>query len=185
MQLGNIMADSFNKIVLQRLPRGKPSKLKKTSEAPINIDLSKMSSGVVIDLGSSSKIKFIRGKYNRSCAVTVSGDVYVWGLGFKMEVEKQPRLIFTDTAGITDLDFGVRHGVYISSFNSQAYSWGDTTFGQTGNNYQDTHINSMNLICVPYSKLSKKNTERSARREKRDLAGYLVKAVETQTVQTI
>jgi alpha-tubulin suppressor-like RCC1 family protein len=38
----------------------------------------------------ADQIEFIRAKYNRSCAVTKKGKVYVWGLGFKLQNLKQP-----------------------------------------------------------------------------------------------
>lgn len=69
--------------------------------------------------------------------MTNSGKVYVWGLGFKLETIKQPKHIFTDGQGISELKMGLMHGVYIQQKNKQAYSWGDNTFGQTGNDYSE------------------------------------------------
>lgn len=44
-------------------------------------------------------------------------------------------MIFEVKNGIIDIKFGLRHGVYINAKDKQAYSWGERTFGQTGNNY--------------------------------------------------
>jgi alpha-tubulin suppressor-like RCC1 family protein len=46
-------------------------------------------------------------------------------------------MLFEDKQGIKDLKFGLRHGIYIQQHTGNAFSWGERTFGQTGNNYQD------------------------------------------------
>ena len=75
--------------------------------------------------------------YGRSCVVTESNKVYIWGQGFKQEKIPEPRMIFQDTRGIDTLKFGWNYGLYICKSSGQLYSWGDKTFGQTGNNYID------------------------------------------------
>ena len=45
--------------------------------------------------------------------------------------------LFTDGKGIKDLQFGLKHGLYIQSKTRNLYSWGDKTYGQTGNTYTE------------------------------------------------
>jgi len=59
--------------------------------------------------------------------------VFIWGLGFKLQNIKNPRCIFQDEKGIIDLKMGYRHGVYIQKGSERAFTWGENTFGQTGN----------------------------------------------------
>lgn len=79
----------------------------------INID------GVYYDgFGNKEKdncrvIKFIRAAYGRSCAVTMAGEVFIWGMGFRKEIITKPKFIFRDVHGIKDLQFGRSHGIYI------------------------------------------------------------------------
>ena len=44
-------------------------------------------------------------------------------------------MIFKDSLGIKDLQFGLNHGLYTQESSGTVFSWGDNTFGQTGNNY--------------------------------------------------
>jgi alpha-tubulin suppressor-like RCC1 family protein len=46
-------------------------------------------------------------------------------------------MIFRDDLGIVDLKFGYKHGLYIQGRTNKVLSWGDKTFGQTGNNMQE------------------------------------------------
>ena len=83
------------------------------------------------------EITLIRAAYGRSCAVQKKGSVYIWGQGFKSEKIKKPKMIFRDKLGIVDLKFGYKHGLYIQGKTHKVLSWGDKTFGQTGNNMQE------------------------------------------------
>lgn len=91
---------------------------------------------------TDEKIKFIRAAYGRSCAVTVSNKTFFWGQGFKNEKITSPKFFFSDPNGIKDLRFGLNHGLYIQNKSRTLFSWGDRSFGQTGNLYEDeiTHI---------------------------------------------
>ena len=66
-------------------------------------------------------------------------------------------MIFEDSKGIKDLKFGLRHGIYIQRETNSAFSWGERTFGQTGNNYQDTFFQSQDLTMG--SKMTSVNEE--------------------------
>ena len=48
-------------------------------------------------------VLFIRAAFGRSCAVTKRGRVFVWGQGFKNEVIKEPKLLFTASSGVKEL----------------------------------------------------------------------------------
>ena len=78
-------------------------------------------------------VKFIRAAYGRSCAIKNNGQVYIWGNGFKNERIEEPKLIFREEEGILDLQMGLKHGLYIQETTRKLKSWGDSTFGQTGN----------------------------------------------------
>ena len=107
-----------------------------------NRSLEKYYKGQIIDLGLSThrinkienEIQFIRAAYGRSCAVSRNGKVFIWGQGLRNERLLKPKLIFTENDGIKDLRFGFKHGLYINAKSQQVYSWGDNSFGQTGNN---------------------------------------------------
>ena len=103
----------------------------------INVKLDKFYKGEVIRIGQNkyfNEIQFIRAAYGRSCAVCRNGSVYIWGQGLRNERLVRPKLIFTEPDGIKDLRFRFKHGLYINAQNHQVYSWGDSSFGQTGNN---------------------------------------------------
>ena len=87
---------------------------------------------------AKTEIKLIRAAYGRSIAVTKDGHVYCWGQGFRNEHIPKPVLIFEDSNGIFDLQFGLKHGIYIQEKNKKVYSWGDGTIGQTGNDHTDS-----------------------------------------------
>jgi len=62
-------------------------------------------------------------------AVTEMGNAYVWGQGFRNEKIHKPMHLFQDKNGILDLQFGLRHGLYIQEGTYQVHSWGDGTVG--------------------------------------------------------
>lgn len=72
-------------------------------------------------------------------AVTETGKAYVWGCSFRNEGEvvAVPHLLFHDKNGIEDVQLGRNHGAYVQSRTSRMFTWGDHSFGQTGNNYKD------------------------------------------------
>lgn len=59
--------------------------------------------------------------------------VFFWGQGFRHDKHRQPKHMFSTCKGIKDLKMGWRHVLYIDEETSGLFSWGDTTFGQTGN----------------------------------------------------
>ena len=143
VQLGNIYANKDNSLVMQLGQRGK-NKNMKDGNIPINLRIEDFYKGLVVELDQKQeyKVKFIRAAYNRSCAVTQNDKVYIWGFGFKNEKVEKPKLLFQDEqGGILDVQFGLRHGVYLQKKTNQAFSWGDRTFGQTGNNYSENFTN--------------------------------------------
>ena len=57
-------------------------------------------------------IKIIKASYNRSVAVTIFGQVYVWGRSFKNQRIDKPQFLFQDKNGIDEIRLGLSHGVY-------------------------------------------------------------------------
>ena len=107
-------------------------------------------------LRENDRIKMIKAAYYRSMAITDTGKVYVWGCSFRNEGEviSIPSLLFHDKNGIEDVQLGRNHGAYIQSKTSRMFTWGDHSFGQTGNNYED---DCYNYVCLDqtYSDLLK------------------------------
>ena len=48
--------------------------------------------------------------------------------------------MFSDPDGVFDLKLGLNHGIYIQDSTRNVYSWGDDTFGQTGNDAYNSAI---------------------------------------------
>lgn len=59
--------------------------------------------------------------------------MFFWGEGFRQDRVRAPTLLFSTNAGVKDLKVGWRHVLYVDEEQGGLYSWGDTTFGQTGN----------------------------------------------------
>lgn len=158
VQLGNILANQQNDYIYELAPRGKAanreSQQTKEKQIKTNHKLDKYYQGKVIRIDQNEKVEVIRARYNRSCAVTKSGRVYIWGLGFKLQMLREPTVLFQDELGISDIKFGLRHGVYIQNQTKKVYSWGESTFGQTGNNYQETFHHRDHLSSNKYDKPS-------------------------------
>jgi len=83
------------------------------------------------------------------------GTVFQWGQNFRNEALLHPELVVRDDYGIIDLQVGQQHILYIQEKTIKLYSFGDSTLGQTGNNFADaaeaqredeTHLSQLDLI---------------------------------------
>ena len=64
--------------------------------------------------------------------------MFQWGLNYKKQKVTKPKLFFfcDEEKGIKDIQFGNKHGLYLTE-SGKVFSWGDTSFGQTGNDFRE------------------------------------------------
>ena len=59
--------------------------------------------------------------------------LFYWGSGIRAEKVRKPSYLFSTHKGIKNLKAGWRHILFTDEFSNNLYSWGDNTYGQTGN----------------------------------------------------